>query len=169
MRLEEVAKKKGTYAGVRFDHDTKMRIQEYIKKNKIPNPLSPYKMHNTLIYSRKHLPDFKAQGRLDPAWVGEPTKFDVWESQSDEDTGEKTKCLILKFECTECVERHNEIMDKHGATHDFDKYYPHITLSYDIGNFDIKSLPDPAKEIGDLKIVQEYREDLNLDWAKDNT
>lgn len=168
MKLIEVTKKKGTYAGVHFDHDTKKRIQKYLKDNKIPNPLGLDKMHNTLIYSRKHLPKFQAAGRIDPPWVGKPTKFDVWESQSDEKTGEKSKCLIMKFECAKCVDRHNEIMDKHDATFDYDKYTPHVTLSYDIGDFDVKSLPDPS-EIGDLKIVSEYQEDLNLDWAKDNT
>ena len=166
--IYEEKKHKGTYAGVHFDYETKKRIQKYMRDNKIPNPLPLHKLHNTLIYSRKYLPKFKAQGRLDKPWIGEIVEFDIFESQKD-DNGKKSKCLVLKFECAKCVDRHNEIMDEHGATFDYDEYTPHITLSYDIGDFDVKALPDPAKEIGDLNIVEEYQEDLNLDWAKDNT
>lgn len=171
MRLHDIyeAKKhKGTYAGVHFDYDTKKRIEKYIKDNKIPNPVPLHKLHNTLIYSKKYLPKFEAQGRLDPPWIGEPTEFDVFTAQPDEN-GKRARCLVLKFECAQCTDRHHEIMDKHGATFDYDEYTPHITFSYDIGDMDIKDLPDPVEAIGDIKIVDEYQEDLNLNWAKDNT
>lgn len=171
MKLNDIYEstpQKGTYAGVHFDYDTKRRIEKYIKENNIPNPVPLHKLHNTLIYSRKFLPKFEAQGRIDPPWIGEPIEFDVFTAQPDED-GNKARCLVLKFESTECTERHNEIMDKHGATFDYDEYTPHITFSYDIGDMDIKDLPDPVEAIGDIKIVDEYQEDLNLNWAKENT
>lgn len=171
MKLRDIyeeQKHKGTYAGVHFDYDTKKRIQKYMKDNKIPNDLPLHKLHNTLIYSRKYLPKFKAQGRLDPPWTGEIVELDIFTGQPDED-GKKAKCLVLKFECAECTDRHHEIMDEHGATFDYDEYTPHVTLSYDMEDLEIKDLSDPKKAIGDLKIVEEYQEDLNLNWAKDNT
>ncbi len=40
MRLHNLyeEEKKGTYAGIHFDDDTKDRIMKFIKDNKIPNP-----------------------------------------------------------------------------------------------------------------------------------
>lgn len=165
--LQEQEEKKGTYAGIQFDDDTKDRIMQFIKENKIPNPIARDKLHTTLIYSRKYLPKYEAAGKINPPWVAEPVDFDVWESQADKD-GKKSRCLVMKIECTECTERHNEIMDEHKATFDYDEYRPHITLSYDIGDFKTSTLPK-ASTIGDLKAVKEYKEDLNLNWAKDNS
>lgn len=163
--LFEEKEKTGTYAGVRFDADTKQRIKTFIKDNKIPNPIPTDKIHTTLLYSRKRLPEYEAAGKLDPPLVGKPLKFDVWLSQPDDD-GEKTKCLVLQYECTDLIKRHKKLMKEHGGTFDFDEYKPHVTFSYDIGDFDIKLL-DP-KKIGDLKLVTEYQEDLNFDWARSN-
>ena len=165
--LQEQEEKKGTYAGIHFDEDTKDRIMKFIKDNKIPNPIARDKLHTTLIYSRKHLPKYEAAGKIDPPWTAEPTEFDVWKTQPD-DKGNTARCLVMKIECTECTERHHKIMDEHNGTFDYDEYRPHITLSYDIGDFKTKDLPDPST-IGDLKAVKEYKEDLNLNWAQDNT
>ena len=165
MKLEKLTEgKKGTYAGVRFDDDTKKRIVSFIEKNKIPNPVPVNKIHTTVLYSRKHLPNYKPQEKVN--FVGKPKKFDVWETQSDKD-GKTSNALILTYDSPELVKRHKLLMDEHEATFDFDKFEPHITLSYNIGDLDISKL-NPAG-IGNLKIVSEYGEDLDLDWAKSNT
>jgi hypothetical protein len=164
--LEEKKESKGTYAGVRFDNDTVERLQTFIEENEIPKSVPTNKLHTTILYSRKYLPDYKAIGQYDKPLIGEPTEFDVWESQPDDD-GETSNCLILKYDCEELSERHELLMNEHGATFDFDEYSPHITLSYSIGDMKIDNL-DPAA-IGNINIVKEYQEDLNFDWAKDNT
>ena len=156
----------GTYAGVRFDEDTVGRIKTFIEENEIPNAIPDDKIHTTLLYSRKPCPNYKATGDLNPALTGTPTEFDVWESQPDDD-GNKSNCLVLQFECDDLVDRHKSLMDEHGGTFDFDEYKPHTTFSYDIGDLDIENL-DPSG-LGDLKIVSEYQEELNTNWAKDNS
>lgn len=152
---------KGTYAGVRFDTETKRALHKYIKENKIPNSIRADKAHTTLLYSRKHLPNYKPAGKIN--MTGNPTGLTVWNSQGT--NGPKTKCLILKYDCPALAARHKALMKEHDATYDFPQYKTHVTLSYDIGELDVNKLPDPS-EIGPLKIVEEYGEDLDLNWAQ---
>ena len=166
MRLEELTEKsdeKGTYAGVRFDDQTVKSLQKYIKDNKIPNAIAAGKMHCTLLYSKKHLPEYKPSGDIDPPMKGTPTDLEKWKSQPDDD-GNVSQCLVLKFDCDELVERHKKLMDEHKATFGYDEYKTHVTLSYDIGDMEIKDLP--PVDIKELIINKEYGEELSTDWAK---
>ena len=165
MRLEELTEKndtKGTYAGVRFDDQTVKSLQKYIKDNKIPNAIAAGKMHCTLLYSKKSLPNYKPMGDIDPPMEGSPTGFEKWKSQPDAD-GNKSQCLVLTFNCKELVARHKKLMDEHNATFDFDEYKPHVTLSYDVGEMDIKDLPSITEKV---VLDKEYSETLKSDWAK---
>lgn len=169
MKLTDVLTedtKPGTYAGVHFDQETIDKIIKYIKENDIPNPVPKNKLHTTLLYSRKYLPDFKAEGKLDKPMSGTPDQLVVWETNGKERNEPTSRCLILKYKCPELVKRHDFLMDTHKATYDFPEYIPHVTLSYDIGDMDIEELPDPKKTIDQIVIVEEYQETLNLDWAK---
>lgn len=162
MKLKDIMESKttkGTYAAVTFNRNTNKLIHDYIKETKLPNAVRPDRLHTTLLYSRKYVPEFKAQGKIDPPWIGEPESFDVWESQ------EGARCLVLKYSCKKLEQRHKELMDKYDATYDFLTYQPHITFSYDIGDIDPADLPDVRKFVGDIEIVEEYDEDLDLDWA----
>ena len=169
MKWTEIAEekeenKKGTYAGVRFSEETKNAVEQYNKDNDIPNPIKTDKLHTTLLYSRKYLPDYKPAGKYDKPMIGKVKKFDVFESRPDAFDDKAARCLVLLFDCPELVDRFNELMDKHDATFDYDEYKPHITFSYDIGDMDIKDLPEFK---GKIELVSEYDEDLNLNWAKD--
>jgi len=168
MKLTEIIEEKiqkGTYAGVRLSNKTINAIKKFIKDNDIPNPIEPEKMHTTLLYSRKYLPDYKAKGKYDDILEGTPSGFEKWPSQPDDD-GKVAMCLVLKYTCTALSKRHKELMKEHEATYDFPDYKPHVTLSYDVGSLQCKDLPKFEEPI---EIVEEYAEDLNLDWAKDNT
>lgn len=157
--------KKGTYAAVNFSDKTKKAVQNYIDKNDIPNPLNSDKFHTTLLYSRKHLPDYEPKGEYEESLVGTPTGFEKWPSQPDED-GNVSMCLVLKFDCPELTQRHHDLMDEHQATFDYPEYKTHITLSYNVGDLQCADLPDFPEN---LEIVGEYGDDLNLNWAKENT
>jgi 2'-5' RNA ligase len=152
-------KTKGTYMAVDFSADTVKRLRKFMKDHDIPNRVPKEKYHTTVIYSRKYLPDVKALGKIDPPWIGKPVKLDIFTSK------EGNNCLVLLFSCKELVKRHEQIMDEHKATYDFPEYHAHITMSYNCGDFDPKSIKD-FSSIGDIEIVNEYAEDLNLDWAK---
>lgn len=162
--LFEAASHKGTYAAVKFSDATKDAIKAYIKDNEIPNGVPRSKLHTTLLYSRKHLPNYKALGKLEDPLIGVPGTFEVWESSSEP----KTRCLVLKFKCSELDARHEQLMTEHKATYDFPEYKTHITFSYDIGDMDHTDLPPLGDEFA-IEIVHEYQEDLDLNWAKNNT
>ena len=168
MKLTEITEAKdpdGTYAGVHFSQATRDAIAKYIKDNGIPNSTNIDKMHTTLLYSRKYLPDYEPAGVFESPLVGKPAGFEKWPSQPDED-GKVSMCLVLRFDCPDLNARHKELMDKHDATYDFDEYKTHVTFSYDVGGMKVKDLPPFTDS---LEITDEYKEDLDLSWAKNHT
>lgn len=166
MKLRELmeAVSKGTYAGVYFDEDTKASVKKYIQDNNIPKPVNVDKLHTTLLYSRKFLPDYIPGGMYDSSLIGTPQELVVWKTQGGEGK-EPANCLVMKYDCPELVERHKSLMSEHGATFDYPEYTPHITLSYDIGDMDVADMSDIKKAVKQIGIVEEYGEDLQLDWA----
>lgn len=166
MKLWELAKPKGTYAGVRFDTDTVETIQAFLSAAELPNAIRPDKMHTTLLYSRKFLPKYTPQGEISPPYTGTPTGLDVWESTPEDPDDTPSRCLVLEYTCPELVKRHEELMKEHEATYDYDEYKVHVTLSYDIGDMDIDDMPKFSDYIDAINIVEEYGEELDLGWAK---
>ena len=155
---------KGSYAGVKFDKQTTDKIAAFQKTHNINNPVPNDKLHTTLLYSRKFLPNYKANGPYAPPMAGTFKGFDIWESQADEDN-HKNKCLVMEYSCPDLTARHNKLMGDHDASYDFDEYKPHITLSYDYDG-DVDKLPSFTDTI---TVNEEYGEDINDTWAKDNT
>lgn len=172
MKILEILQEqesKGTYAAVTFDDETVDKLQQFINDNDIPNGTPASKMHCTLLYSRKFCPDYKPMGKIEPPWTGKPNELEVWESRGKQKDEESTRCLVLTFDCDKMHKRHEQLMDEHNATYDFPEYKTHITLSYDIGDMDEKKLPDVTKTVNKIKIVEEYGNELDLDWASKNT
>ncbi len=152
----------GTYAGLRFDETSQSQLEKFNKKHKIPSPVSPDKLHVTLLYSRKYLPDYTAAGELKHAFYCSPKEFVVWNTNGENKA--VSKCLILKLDCPELVQYHNHLMELHGATFDYKEYQPHVTLSYNIGDLDVDLL-HVADLPRSLTLSYEYQEVLDLDWA----
>lgn len=149
--------KDGTYAGVHFSKKTRDNIIDYVEKHNIPNLTDVDDLHTTLLYSRKHLPNYVAAGRYETPLIGKPLSWKTWKTQ------EGKTCLVLPFECKELYQRHKDLMKEHKATWDYDDYKPHITLSYDIGDdFDTDTLPHFSKPI---EITEEYSTPLDLNWT----
>lgn len=155
--LHEKASRKGTYAAVRFSDDTLAYLEQLQHKLKVPNPHPKTKFHTTLLYSRKHLPNYEGAGKLNPSPLSDTNaKLEIWPSHK-----EGLFVLVLQYKCDWLEDRHSFLMDEHKAEYDFPEYIPHITLSYDIGDWK----PDSFKiELSQpLELVQEYHEDLDLD------
>jgi len=148
--------KQGTYVGVRFTDETKAQIKQYMESMNIPNPINLDKLHTTLIYSRKHLPNFVPRGMLDEVIEGKFTAFDTWL------TNEGARALVMEYSSPELTGRNKEITMAFGATSDYPEYKVHLTLSYDIGDVEMV-LPDYN---GIIEINEEYDEPLNLEWTK---
>lgn len=147
--------KNGTYVGLKMDPDSKEALKAFQKS--IPNPLSSSEFHTTLIYSRKPF-TFESRGKLDEPIVAKPKKFSIFDTQ----TG--ARCLVIELESKEIEERHRYIMDKYKATYDYPEYKPHVTLSYDIGDFDISKLK--IEDVPEVKFVSEYDQPIDLEWEK---
>jgi len=154
--LKEQEQKQGTYVGVRFSEQTKEDIADFMSAMNIPNPIDVDKLHTTLIYSRKQLPNFVPRGRLDSIIEGKFTAFDTWL------TNDGARALVMEYTSPELTGRNKEITMAHGATSDYPEYKVHLTLSYDIGDLDI-ILPDYD---GVIEINEEYDEPLDLEWIK---
>lgn len=169
MKMSDVIivekQEKGTYAGARFDSETNKAIHKYMSDNKIPNAIRPDKLHITILYSRKPCPEYEALGKLETPWIAKPKEFVVWKTNGEDDN-EPSNCLVLKLDCPDIVKRHKDLMKEHDATFDHADFSPHVTLSYSIGDIEIKDLPNISDSISELKVVEEYGEDLDLNWAK---
>lgn len=158
QELNEKATKEpdGTYVGAKLSADTKNMLDGINKKLEIPNPLEKKDMHITIVYSRKYVPEFKSRGKLDEPIIAKPDELTIFPSS------EGNNVLVLKLKTPDLIERHEEIVKEYGATHDFDEYKPHVTLSYDVGEFDPSDVD--INDFGDIEVTEEYDEELNLDW-----
>lgn len=156
----------GTYAAVKYSVETRNKIAKFIKELDIPNPLATSKIHTTVLYSRKFLPNLKSEvTKFKTPLTATMKGYDVWKTRP-EDGSDPTDCLVIKLDSPELTTLHNVLMDLHKATYDFEEYTPHISLSYDIGDFQLSSLSSHMKAFGKLEIVEFYSEELDLNWAK---
>jgi 2'-5' RNA ligase len=161
MKLFTITEKKsasdGTYVALKVSPESKKLLKEVIRKLGVPSPLDTKDAHSTLIYSRKPLPDFKANGKLKSPIVAKCKKLTIFPT----DDG---KALVIELDNKEMQDRFEEIMSKHEATSDYDEYKPHVTLSYDCGDFDISRI-NISDMIDSIEFSEEYSNKLILGWA----
>lgn len=164
MRISEITKlfeasEDGTFAGVKFSNTSAQQLKAFSDKNNIPNPTPPEDYHATLLFSHVPLPDYTPWGAYKAALTAMP-KYATIFGDGDE------KALVVVFDAPGLVKRHKYLMSKHPeATWDHDEFIPHVTLSYDVGNFNPNSVN--VTEIGPLDIVEEYAADIEADWEKE--
>jgi len=160
VALENIfeASEDGTFAGVKFSNESVQKLKAFSDKNNIPNPTPPEDYHVTLLFSRTPLPDYTPRGSYKAALTAIPKYATIF---GDDDE----KALVIVFDAPGLVKRHKYLMRKHPeATWDHDDFIPHVTLSYDVGDFDPNSLN--VTDIGPLDIVEEYVADIEADWEK---
>lgn len=147
----------GTYAAVRFHPETIKALRELQEKLEIPNPLEESEFHATLLYSKKNLPNYQPLGDLSPVQTADDIDYrlELWPTSS----GEKTCCVLL-FDSVWLSERHEMLMREHEATWDHPSYKPHISLSYDVGDWKPEEMTVELKNQRVITMVEEYSEDL---------
>lgn len=161
MKLNEIKKDEqpdGTYAAAKMDKKSCDKIKQFCIENNIPNRVSSEKLHTTIIYSRVKAPELKANQDIYPIKAS-CASLEIFK------TFDEKNALVMKLDCPQLVQHHNNIMEEHGTTYDFPEYVPHITISYDCGDF------NPSSFVGELPMVtfiMEYVEDLVLDWQNKN-
>lgn len=144
----------GTYLGARYNQKSKDKIQEVLKD--IPGAISPEKLHSTIIFSRN--PVYIVPHK-DISWKAVGTKLEVWL-----DAVTESNILVLILDSEDLVNRYDEIMGSTAATYDYEEYIPHITLAYDV----ISEFNLPSFEPMELTIIEEYVENLDLEWKDTN-
>lgn len=161
--LLESATTKGTYAGVRFSEHTVDNLIQLQGKLDVPNPIPYNKFHTTLLYSRKYLPEYKAFGKYTEPMQSNSSVFhlEIWKSSES-----GRACLVLLYGCKDLSMRHDDLMRQHEATFDFPDYRPHVTLSYDVGEWHPEVREVTFEDGSHIEVVEEYQEELNLDWAE---
>lgn len=138
MKLNEiyfVKPQQGTYVGLRLSSKTANEFAKYIKENKIPNSVAKTKLHTTILYSRSPV---ECEEKIPVDWAGTFQRFNSFKETAGDP--KSTNCLVVEIVCPEATSKHNELISA-GGTHDFEKYMPHVTLSYDIGTLDFSTLP----------------------------
>lgn len=121
---------KGTYAKLVPNEETRNKILIILKMFNLENHASPHDLHVTVIYSRKECPTL-GEASIGLPIVATGKAFSIYPNS---DGG---KCLVLELESENLHLLHKQLRTEHGATHDFESYNPHITLSYDFNSSDI--------------------------------
>lgn len=151
----DVERRTGTYAKLVPCDNTKTRIAAVTGILNIENSISVRDLHVTVIYSRKECAEIKDLPVKLPL-KAHGSEFAVLPN------ADGSKCLVVKLSSPELHDLHNEIKEKHGATHDWPAYLPHITLSYDY----TREVPNDTllEYFKDLHFDQYIVEPLDLNW-----
>lgn len=146
----------GTYAAVTFSEATVKSIVELQEKLKVPNPLTSSKFHSTLLYSRVVLPNYVPQGELTPVVTSDTEDFtiQIWPAK------DKKNVAVLTYPCQWLKDRWEDLMEEHQATWDFPDFTPHVTLSYDVGDWKPKEQIVSFSSKKPIVIVNEYSKPL---------
>ena len=160
--INEDDKSNGTYVGVRLSGKSKSKIRKVAKEIGVPNMVANAEMHITVIFSRKHMVNYAPLGKLEEPIIAEVDKLTVFQKP---ESG-SPRVLVITLKSPDLTKRHKSLMKDYGAEYDFDKYIPHVTLSYDCGEYDENG--HNIKEYFDdpLEISEEYEEVLKLDGYK---
>jgi len=124
MRLFEIDHKNGTYAMLEVEKDCAKHLHKWVEKN-VENcnfdPADEY--HCTIVYSRKPIP------KLEDLEVALPITATIKEWKIFPSSGEDgINVLVAVLNSSTVMKLNAKITDDFGATSDFDKYIPHITI-----------------------------------------
>lgn len=124
----------GTYVGCRPVGASTDLLGDWVRDTGIPNPVVRHAAHMTLLYSKKPVKLPPERGRELHA---KPLELRIMRHRTD-----KTDALVLVLDSPAAQRRHQEFINA-GGMHDYDDFIPHVTLTYDVGDFDWKSLELP--------------------------
>lgn len=116
-------------------------------------------LHVTVLFSRRPV-DWMKMGDM---WSGD-SKGNVMVSPGGprlvEPLGDKG-AVVLLFSSTDLQWRHRSMIEA-GASHDYDEYQPHVTITYEGKGLDLSKV-EPYR--GKLVFGPEIFEELNTDWS----
>lgn len=130
----------------------------WAKKHGFTSTLPAGDMHVTVLFSRTAVDPIK----MGEGWSSDPDGGLIVKEggpRAVERLGENA--VVLLFASWALVSRHNDMVAA-GASHDFDEYQPHVTISYSIPEgLDLDAIKPFT---GELRFGPELFEPLNEDW-----
>lgn len=145
----------GTYVEYLYNQSSRKQLHEWCKENQIPHPLDATKYHTTVLYSRTLLP---INGQVEHVKFNFiPTEFRLFDSRGPD----KDRALALILLAPQAQSVHIQLRAA-GGTHDYDDYFPHVTLSYKCPeSFDLSKITVPT-----FPMITECMRavDLDLNW-----
>lgn len=129
----------------------------WAKKQGFTSTLPASDMHVTVLYSRT---------AVDPIKMGTTWSDDRKGNLTIKPGGPRAveklgdAAVVLLFASDDLSWRHRGMVEA-GASHDYDEYQPHVTLTYDAGDVDLDTI---KPFVGELRFGPELFEPLNLDW-----
>lgn len=159
----EERRQTGVYASCCYHENSLQDITAWLHDHNdvIPNPVPIEHLHTTVVYSRA---DFEIPKKAIEHFNGIidefkffPSGFALLGKQEDE-----KKALVMLLEA-EPLEVLHDFLLENGATHGFDDYIPHVTLSYEADkDFDTSPIKPPNFYLRPAKI---NFAPLDLNWS----
>ncbi|HEY6436618.1 MAG TPA: hypothetical protein VIY47_08510 [Ignavibacteriaceae bacterium] len=143
--LFESAYPGGTYACLIPSTESKEEILKFCVDQGIENLVNSDDYHCTLIYSKKPCLDVAKEDFGLPC-KGLAIGFKI--------LGVEKKVLVLELYCPDAIRLHELFMEKHGATHDYDEYIPHITIAEEFEGELPTDIPEFEIEFNGQKIEE---------------
>ena len=134
MRLKDLKETAGVYMGVRPIGASIKLLHDWIIERGIPNPVAAHAAHVTVLFSKTPV---DVQVDRSREYHAHGVQFGVVRHRFD-----KSDALVLVLETPALVKRHEELIER-GASHDYDDFMPHVTLTTNVENFDWKQLEVP--------------------------
>ena len=150
-RVSEEKYPDGVYISVKLTEDSLKEFNKYLNKH-LPEFEHTPDPHLTLVYSKQPF-----------TGVVKTKQYNILaDFKSMEIFGVKENAIVAELTSPELSDRNAELVKEYKFVSDFDTYKPHITLAYDVGDFDITTLPPM-----NMKFIfcEETVEPLNTDWS----
>ena len=114
---------KNGYVSLKLAKEDAALVQEQLDRAGIKDAIPADKLHCTLFYAKKGLPDTlkAAGGQVHVAFV-RPNPMIIGE--------EPWRALVLELDCPSLGLRHEEIKQSTGGEHSYPDYLPHMSLKY---------------------------------------
>jgi len=146
----------GTYAKLIPSDETREKIALIMTLFNLENHTSPRDLHVTLIHSHVGFPITNIEN-IDLPIIANGKAFNIFEN------GDGGNCLVVELESDDMHKLHNKLREDHGATHNYDSYNPHLTLSYDYTSSNVPS-ETMLEHFYHLKFDKLVVEPLTFEW-----
>jgi 2'-5' RNA ligase len=132
--MGESSNKLPLYMSVKLAADSKAQLRKLQHSLQIPNPLHPDDFHCTLMYSSKPVIHPTPEPKV--RYLSAAKGLTVFPTRSGKNA------LVIELDSAALQARHKQLMALTDGSYDYPDYKPHVTLSYDCGDF--KSVPVPS-------------------------